>query len=80
MCIHFRKFESEEFEENTTKLQIFVVLASFGLIALSIVGAMNANLGLELSDVLPEHTAPAQFLRARDKYFRLEKICEIQIL
>ncbi|KAI6242632.1 Protein patched-like protein 1 [Aphelenchoides fujianensis] len=29
----------------------------------------NLTIGLELSDVLPENTAPAAFLRARDKYF-----------
>lgn len=29
----------------------------------------NAAIGLELSDVLPEQTAPAKFLQARDKYF-----------
>jgi patched 1 protein len=34
-----------------------------------IVGLSQATLGLELSDVLPQHTAPAAFLRAREKYF-----------
>lgn len=29
----------------------------------------RSKLGLELSDVLPENTAPAAFLRAREKYF-----------
>lgn len=40
-----------------------------GLFAGGIVGIRNSTIGLELSDVLPEHTAPAAFLKARDKYF-----------
>uniref|UniRef100_A0A1I7YH77 SSD domain-containing protein n=1 Tax=Steinernema glaseri TaxID=37863 RepID=A0A1I7YH77_9BILA len=32
-------------------------------------GIRRSTMGLELSDVLPEHTAPAAFLKARDKYF-----------
>lgn len=34
-----------------------------------IIGVYRASYGLELSDVLPENTAPAAFLKARDKYF-----------
>lgn len=33
------------------------------------VGLYRSTLGLELSDVLPENTAPAAFLRARERYF-----------
>lgn len=36
----------------------------FGLI-----GLYRSKLGLELSDVLPEDTAPSAFLRAREEYF-----------
>ncbi|CAI5442807.1 unnamed protein product [Caenorhabditis angaria] len=32
-------------------------------------GMYTSTLGLELADVLPEHTPPAAFLRAREKYF-----------
>ncbi|CAB3404594.1 unnamed protein product [Caenorhabditis bovis] len=32
-------------------------------------GMYSSTLGLELADVLPEHTPPAAFLRAREKYF-----------
>lgn len=52
-------------------LQIFVFCGSATLLFLSVVGLQRASIGLELSDVLPEHTAPAKFLQARDKYFRL---------
>ncbi|CAJ0565104.1 unnamed protein product, partial [Mesorhabditis spiculigera] len=41
-----------------------IAMTVFGL-----VGMYNSTLGLELSDVLPEHTAPAAFMRAREKYF-----------
>lgn len=29
----------------------------------------RASFGLEMSDVLPDQTAPAAFLKARDRYF-----------
>ena len=32
-------------------------------------GIRSSTMGLELSDVLPKHTAPAAFLQAREKYF-----------
>lgn len=35
----------------------------------STLGIRRSTIGLELSDVLPENTAPAAFLRARDEYF-----------
>lgn len=47
-----------------------VLAGSFALLVLAIGGMQRAAIGLELSDVLPEHTAPAKFLQARDKYFR----------
>lgn len=34
-----------------------------------IIGIQQSSMGLELGDVLPEHTAPAAFLKARDAYF-----------
>uniref|UniRef100_A0AC35U3X0 SSD domain-containing protein n=1 Tax=Rhabditophanes sp. KR3021 TaxID=114890 RepID=A0AC35U3X0_9BILA len=43
-----------------------------GCVAMFLFGAYglhNSTLGLELSDVLPATTAPAAFLRAREKYF-----------
>ncbi|KAI1720235.1 patched family domain-containing protein [Ditylenchus destructor] len=33
------------------------------------VGLYNSDIGLELSDVLPENTPPSAFLKAREKYF-----------
>ncbi|CAI5442115.1 unnamed protein product [Caenorhabditis angaria] len=47
----------------------FVLGLCVVMLSISTYGLKNTTLGLELSDVLPEHTAPAQFLRARDKYF-----------
>uniref|UniRef100_A0AC35U5J3 SSD domain-containing protein n=1 Tax=Rhabditophanes sp. KR3021 TaxID=114890 RepID=A0AC35U5J3_9BILA len=41
-----------------------LALAVFGVI-----GTGQIKQGLELSDVLPENTAPAAFLKARDQYF-----------
>lgn len=40
-----------------------------GLFVAGIVGIQNSTQGLDLSDVLPENTAPSAFLKARDKYF-----------
>uniref|UniRef100_A0A1I7V5V3 SSD domain-containing protein n=1 Tax=Loa loa TaxID=7209 RepID=A0A1I7V5V3_LOALO len=50
-----------------TKLMVIVTCTSMLLI--SCLGLYQSSLGLELSDVLPEGTAPAAFLRAREKYF-----------
>ena len=33
------------------------------------IGLYRSKIGLELADVLPEETAPAAFLKAREKYF-----------
>ncbi|CAI4220957.1 unnamed protein product [Auanema sp. JU1783] len=49
--------------------RFFVLFGTCALMTVSIAGIYNADIGLELSDVLPEHTAPAKFLQARDKYF-----------
>lgn len=49
--------------------KIFVVLLCLGLFTGGIFGIRNSTIGLELSDVLPDNTAPAAFLKARDKYF-----------
>ncbi|WKX98089.1 hypothetical protein Q1695_013633 [Nippostrongylus brasiliensis] len=50
-------------------VKISVLCASLVLLVLAVCGMRQAAIGLELSDVLPEHTAPAKFLQARDKYF-----------
>ncbi|ETN74205.1 patched family protein [Necator americanus] len=50
-------------------LSIFVIGGSLVLLFFSFIGMQRGAIGLELSDVLPEHTAPAKFLQARDKYF-----------
>ncbi|CAI2342206.1 unnamed protein product [Caenorhabditis sp. 36 PRJEB53466] len=49
--------------------KVAIIVLCCGLLGASFVGMQQSTLGLELGDVLPEHTAPAQFLRARDKYF-----------
>uniref|UniRef100_A0A1I7XEC2 SSD domain-containing protein n=1 Tax=Heterorhabditis bacteriophora TaxID=37862 RepID=A0A1I7XEC2_HETBA len=47
----------------------FVIFLSVSGVLFGLYGMYNSTLGLELSDVLPEHTPPAAFLRAREKYF-----------
>ncbi|CAB3404256.1 unnamed protein product [Caenorhabditis bovis] len=49
--------------------KISVIVLCGCMLFAAFLGIQRSTLGLELSDVLPEHTAPAQFLRARDKYF-----------
>ncbi|GMS82191.1 hypothetical protein PENTCL1PPCAC_4366, partial [Pristionchus entomophagus] len=50
-------------------VKVAVILASIGLCIVAVMGMQQASIGLELSDVLPEHSAPAAFLKARDAYF-----------
>ncbi|CAD6192019.1 unnamed protein product [Caenorhabditis auriculariae] len=54
---------------STPFMKILIISICGLMLGASFVGMKRSSLGLELSDVLPEHTAPAQFLRARDKYF-----------
>ncbi|KAI1727569.1 patched family domain-containing protein [Ditylenchus destructor] len=54
-------------KEPAVKFTIILICAC--LFAGGIFGIRHSTIGLELSDVLPEHTAPAAFLKARDKYF-----------
>lgn len=46
-----------------------VIVACSSLFLFGCLGLYQSSLGLELSDVLPEGTAPAAFLRAREQYF-----------
>uniref|UniRef100_A0AC34F965 SSD domain-containing protein n=1 Tax=Panagrolaimus sp. ES5 TaxID=591445 RepID=A0AC34F965_9BILA len=46
-----------------------IIGLSLCLFGAGIVGLKYSTMGLDLSDVLPDHTAPAAFLKARDKYF-----------
>jgi len=46
-----------------------VLLSAFGLFLLSLYGISHSTIGLELSDILPENSAPADFLKTRDRYF-----------
>lgn len=39
------------------------------LLLTGLFGLRNTTFGLEMSDVLPDQTAPAAFLKARDRYF-----------
>uniref|UniRef100_A0A0R3RWT3 SSD domain-containing protein n=1 Tax=Elaeophora elaphi TaxID=1147741 RepID=A0A0R3RWT3_9BILA len=52
-----------------TKQMMMVIATCTSILLISCLGLYQSNLGLELSDVLPEETAPAAFLRAREKYF-----------
>ncbi|VDD89840.1 unnamed protein product [Enterobius vermicularis] len=51
------------------KNKVFILVICFCMFCGGIIGVYRASYGLELSDVLPENTAPAAFLKARDKYF-----------
>ncbi|KHN71235.1 Protein patched -like protein 1 [Toxocara canis] len=54
-------------KRGTTK--VFILLVCVCFLVAGLLGMHRASYGLELSDVLPEHTAPAAFLKARDRYF-----------
>ncbi|KAK0396217.1 hypothetical protein QR680_001624 [Steinernema hermaphroditum] len=49
--------------------KIIILLLCGVMFGCGLWGIHRSSMGLELSDVLPEHTAPAAFLKARDKYF-----------
>uniref|UniRef100_A0A0K0D192 SSD domain-containing protein n=1 Tax=Angiostrongylus cantonensis TaxID=6313 RepID=A0A0K0D192_ANGCA len=49
--------------------KVSVLLATICGIIFGLYGMYTTTLGLELADVLPENTAPAAFLKAREKYF-----------
>ncbi|PIO64228.1 patched family protein, partial [Teladorsagia circumcincta] len=46
-----------------------VIFTTLCGVAFGLYGMYTTTLGLELADVLPENTAPAAFMRAREKYF-----------
>lgn len=46
-----------------------ILIACSSMFLFGCVGLYQSTLGLELSDVLPEGTAPSAFLRAREEYF-----------
>uniref|UniRef100_A0A8R1DMA1 SSD domain-containing protein n=2 Tax=Caenorhabditis japonica TaxID=281687 RepID=A0A8R1DMA1_CAEJA len=46
-----------------------ILLGTATAVCFGLYGMYTSTLGLELADVLPEHTPPAAFLRAREKYF-----------
>ncbi|VBB29733.1 unnamed protein product [Acanthocheilonema viteae] len=52
-----------------TMVKIFVILICLCLLLAGLFGLRNTTFGLEMSDVLPDQTAPAAFLKARDRYF-----------
>ncbi|OZC11766.1 hypothetical protein X798_00946 [Onchocerca flexuosa] len=49
--------------------KIFVILICVCLLLAGLFGLQHTTFGLEMSDVLPDQTAPAAFLKARDRYF-----------
>ncbi|WKX95323.1 hypothetical protein Q1695_012069 [Nippostrongylus brasiliensis] len=50
-------------------IKALVILTTIAGVAFGLYGMYTTTLGLELADVLPENTAPAAFMRAREKYF-----------
>ncbi|CCD72979.1 Protein patched homolog 3 [Caenorhabditis elegans] len=46
-----------------------VLIGTTTAVVFGLYGMYTSTLGLELADVLPEHTPPAAFLRAREQYF-----------
>ncbi|KRZ03809.1 Protein patched -like protein 1 [Trichinella zimbabwensis] len=52
-----------------TPVKIGIVVFNLVLVALSIDGVTKISLGLELTDLIPKHTAPYGFLAAREAYF-----------
>ncbi|PIC47712.1 hypothetical protein B9Z55_006965 [Caenorhabditis nigoni] len=54
-------------KNNLCKAVILIGTAT--AVVFGLYGMYTSTLGLELADVLPEHTPPAAFLRAREKYF-----------
>uniref|UniRef100_A0A0N4Z9N8 SSD domain-containing protein n=1 Tax=Parastrongyloides trichosuri TaxID=131310 RepID=A0A0N4Z9N8_PARTI len=62
-----RKYYIPFLRYNVVKAIILILGLTLGIVGY--VGTLSIKQGLELSDVLPEHTAPAAFLRARDRYF-----------
>jgi patched 1 protein len=50
-------------------MKAIIIFACLGLFIGGALEIRRSTIGLELSDVLPEHTAPAAFLKARDEYF-----------
>uniref|UniRef100_A0A0K0FDZ6 Protein patched homolog 1 (inferred by orthology to a human protein) n=1 Tax=Strongyloides venezuelensis TaxID=75913 RepID=A0A0K0FDZ6_STRVS len=62
-----RKYYIPFLRYKAVKALILIFGLTLGVIGY--LGTFSIKQGLELSDVLPEHTAPAAFLRARDRYF-----------
>ncbi|CAJ0585655.1 unnamed protein product, partial [Mesorhabditis spiculigera] len=56
-------------DKENRQAECIVTGLTIAMTVFGLVGMYNSTLGLELSDVLPEHTAPAAFMRAREKYF-----------
>ncbi|EFO88762.1 CRE-PTC-3 protein [Caenorhabditis remanei] len=54
-------------KNNVVKAVILIGTAT--AVVFGLYGMSTSVLGLELADILPEHTPPAAFLRAREKYF-----------
>ncbi|KAI6171989.1 Protein patched-like protein 1 [Aphelenchoides besseyi] len=49
--------------------KVFILIMCTSMFVFGCVGLYRSKLGLELADVLPENTAPAAFLKAREEYF-----------
>ncbi|KAI6242942.1 Protein patched-like protein 1 [Aphelenchoides fujianensis] len=49
--------------------KVFILIMCVCMFVFGCVGLYRSKLGLELADVLPDHTAPAAFLKAREEYF-----------
>uniref|UniRef100_A0AC35FVD7 SSD domain-containing protein n=1 Tax=Panagrolaimus sp. PS1159 TaxID=55785 RepID=A0AC35FVD7_9BILA len=49
--------------------KVIIIVICCLMFGFGVVGLYQSKLGLELADVLPEGTAPAAFLKAREQYF-----------
>ncbi|KAF7638648.1 SSD domain-containing protein [Meloidogyne graminicola] len=49
--------------------KVIILFFCFLMFIFGCIGLYQSKIGLELADVLPEHTAPSAFLKAREKYF-----------
>jgi patched 1 protein len=49
--------------------QAAVLILCGAMFLFGCIGLYRSKIGLELADVLPENTAPAAFLKARERYF-----------
>ncbi|MCP9261435.1 Protein patched-like protein 1 [Dirofilaria immitis] len=67
--LYHNLYSPNDREEDMEDDIIFVILTCSCLLLAGLFGLHYTTFGLEMSDVLPDQTAPAAFLKARDRYF-----------